>query len=315
MYLKQEYNCIPDPEFEALHIPASEKYTKNLENSILKSGISHPLIIWHGTLIDGYKRYKICKAHDIPFPVHSISLTNRFDAMEWVCDQMLLRKDLSEERRKYYIGKKFLFRLSSAKKSDLPTSIENDHPRLSNRRYDIAAAIGKPLNLSYGTVLKYSQYASALDSIRSRETTIFERIISGEVRISHESAVEISQLAGDDMRILRECFADKNRDHISHSEIWHELQWNRVHPTLPTSRKKKQTTAPIKQMPKYDPDAELSSLTLTIPSWIKSIERTVKNADFSAATIPAKHKLREQLRELSKAADYLYYYTQEAFHE
>ena len=315
MYLKHEYKCTPDPEFEALHIPASEKYIKSLENSILKSGVSHPLIIWQGTLVDGYKRYKICKAHDIPFPVYCISMTTRFDVMEWVCDQMLLRKDLSEERKKYYIGKKFLFRLASAKDPDTTVSITHNHPRLSNRRYDIADTIGKPLNLSYGTVLKYSQYASALDNIRARESSVFERIISGEVRISHESAVEISQLAGDDMRILRDCFADKNRDHISHSEIWHELQWNRVHPTLPTSRKKKQTTAPIKQMPKYDPDAEISSLTLTIPSWIKSIERTVNNADFSAATAPAKHKLREQLRELAKAADFLYYYVQEAFHE
>ena len=30
---------------------------------------------------------------------------------------------------------------------------------------------------------------------------------------------------------------------------------------------------PIKQMPAYDPDAEIISLTLTIPSWIDSIKR------------------------------------------
>lgn len=315
MYLTQNYTCKTDSEFELLHITSSDDYNKNLEKNILKNGISHPLIIWQGFLVDGYKRYRICQKHGIPFPTHTISAETRFDVMEWICDQILLRKDLSEERKKYYIGKKFLYRVDASKdKPGIEISIPGQ-PKMRSKRYGIAAVIGDPFDLSYGTVLKYGQYASALDSIKAQESDIFERIVSGEVKISHENAVEISHLTGDDMRILRDCFNDKNRNHISHSEIWHELQWNRVHPTLPTSRKKKQTTAPIKQMPKYDPDAELSSLTLTIPSWIRSIERTANNADFSVATDSAKHKLREQLRELSKAADFLYFYSKEVSHE
>ena len=45
----------------------------------------------------------------------------------------------------------------------------------------------------------------------------------------------------------------------------------------------------------YDPDAELSSLSLTIPSWISSIERTRDRANFREASMRSKLKLTQQL--------------------
>ena len=41
--------------------------------------------------------------------------------------------------------------------------------------------------------------------------------------------------------------------------------------------KKSYPLMPIKQMPAYDPDAEIISLTLTIPSWIDSIKRKCRS--------------------------------------
>ena len=61
----------------------------------------------------------------------------------------------------------------------------------------------------------------------------------------------------------------------------------------------------IKQMPKYDPNAEISSLTLTIPSWISSIERTCSSADFEHATPEALDKLGLKLQILQEAINIL----------
>ena len=312
----QEYDLKTDPEFDLLHIKASEGFEKSLEQSILYSGVGHPLIVWQGILVDGYKRYRICKREHLPFRIRSIELGSRLEAMVWICDRMMLRQDLSEERRKYYIGKKFLLmsEIIQGRFSEGPAG-DDRIPLHPVGRYKLADMIGLKFNLSGSAVMKYGLYASALESIRKQDSFIFDRIISGEVRISHENTLDISNLRGDDMRILRECFSDSKRKHISHSEIWHELQWNRVHTTPPSGRKKKVDTAGIKQMPEYDPDAEISSLALTIPSWIKSIERTVNNADFKSATVPAKDKLKEQLRALWRAAEFLYSFIQEASNE
>jgi hypothetical protein len=58
----------------------------------------------------------------------------------------------------------------------------------------------------------------------------------------------------------------------------------------------------VKTMPDYDPDAELTSLTLTIPSWISSVCRSHKNADFQNASKEAKSNLAKQLTMLTEKA-------------
>lgn len=312
---KQEYDLKIDPEFESLHISPDESTIEKLEKNILMNGVFHPLVLWQGILVDGYKRYSICRKHHLSFPIRTVFLASGTDVMIWICDRMLLRYDLSEERRKYYIGKKFLLRSATEPVCNgLDAPVDNISDKYHTSKHKMARMIGADFNLSPGAVMKYGLYASALDTIRSQDPMIFEKIISGGIKISHENVLDISNLRDEDIRILHGCLTDKKRTYISRSEIWHELRWNRIHPTN-VQKKKKEVVAPIKLMPKYDPDAEISSLTLTIPSWIKSIERTVNNADFPSATASAKHRLREQLRELWKAAEFLYSYTQEASHE
>lgn len=63
-----------------------------------------------------------------------------------------------------------------------------------------------------------------------------------------------------------------------------------------------QPTPAIKTMPSYDPDAEVASLTLTIPSWISSIDRAQSNADLKLVSKTARMRLEEALRQLANKA-------------
>jgi hypothetical protein len=56
-------------------------------------------------------------------------------------------------------------------------------------------------------------------------------------------------------------------------------------------------------MPKYDPDAEISGLIFTIPSWVSSINRTRTTANFNAISKNVKCKLGKELSELSEAIE------------
>lgn len=56
---------------------------------------------------------------------------------------------------------------------------------------------------------------------------------------------------------------------------------------------------PLKQMPAYDPDADIISLTLTIPSWIDSINRKCCNASYENNTRHAVDGLVSALTKLS----------------
>lgn len=61
-----------------------------------------------------------------------------------------------------------------------------------------------------------------------------------------------------------------------------------------------QFSVSVKDMPEYDPDAELVGLTLTIPSWEGSIERVIKTANLKKASRKAKDELLDSLNGLLK---------------
>lgn len=81
----------------------------------------------------------------------------------------------------------------------------------------------------------------------------------------------------------------------------HELQWKRV--SAATSPPQKKTTAAshefqIKKQPVYDPNAEIASLSLTIPSWNGTIKRVTENTNFTKTSREARQKLLRQLYNL-----------------
>lgn len=59
----------------------------------------------------------------------------------------------------------------------------------------------------------------------------------------------------------------------------------------------------IKNMPEYDPDAEITGLTLTIPSWANSINRTKSNTDLSSVSVKARTNLEHALFDLQTTID------------
>ena len=63
--------------------------------------------------------------------------------------------------------------------------------------------------------------------------------------------------------------------------------------------------AQIKNMPLFDPDAEVSSLAFTIPSWCSMISRTQNCANLRRVSALAKMRLIGQLETLKSQADLL----------
>lgn len=55
-------------------------------------------------------------------------------------------------------------------------------------------------------------------------------------------------------------------------------------------------------MPAFDPDASITELSLTIPSWINSIKRTEKHTKFDIVSKEARKRLVDALTELADTA-------------
>ena len=63
------------------------------------------------------------------------------------------------------------------------------------------------------------------------------------------------------------------------------------------------TMPSVKDMPKPDPDGEVASLSLTIPSWNSSIGRVFNKTDMQEISDKAKTQLRVELLSLRDSID------------
>ena len=63
------------------------------------------------------------------------------------------------------------------------------------------------------------------------------------------------------------------------------------------------TATTVKDMPNYDPDAQVASLTLTMPSWGSSINRVRQNSQMDTVSPRAKAALMKELSALQGAID------------
>lgn len=72
------------------------------------------------------------------------------------------------------------------------------------------------------------------------------------------------------------------------------------------SRSSSAPTGPsVKNMPVFDPDAEINSLALTIPSWVQLLNRTRSTEKLSLITEEGRTNLKNKLRHLISVASKL----------
>lgn len=70
-----------------------------LEAAILADGCLVPLVAWDDVLIDGHNRYDICSRHQVPFEVLQKSFADLDEALVWMIDHQLARRNIDTYQR------------------------------------------------------------------------------------------------------------------------------------------------------------------------------------------------------------------------
>lgn len=280
-----------------------EDYEK-LEHDIITHQFQDPIIAWKRTIIDGYKRYEICRKNGIKLRTKSINFQCEEEAICWICKKELSRDHLPESYTKYYIGKYYHAKRDLFAKL-YPTQNVNAHyestrppiENLSNARNYTTTVVSNDLGISPGSIYNYSVYARDIDTIRIRSAKVAEIILSDRVHVSLNAVSTLARLSSDDLQKIYVYMNEPNTFRLQQTDIDNLLNIRRAPQKIGPRDKEPE----IKHVPKYDPDAEISSLILTIPSWISSITRTMNASSFTEATSDAKAKLDSQLWELQRA--------------
>lgn len=90
---------IIDPVLKSLIPPLSNEEFNQLEENIRSEGCRDALVIWHGTIVDGHNRYKICQENGITFKIEEREFADRDEVAEWIIRNQFGRRNLSLAQR------------------------------------------------------------------------------------------------------------------------------------------------------------------------------------------------------------------------
>lgn len=207
-------------------------------------------------------------------------------AISSVCAKRLEKHRLTEELRKYLIGKRFETEKIISIQNKLYYNIAK--PLSIGGYTDIsinqtAIRFGEEYNISHVTIMKYGAYANAIDELADKNLNLVKNILTGKIKISHRNVLALSRQTKEYIKQVETQLSS------APSSLTHNIG------AFAKVTTQNSTSVSVKTMPDYDPNAELTSLALTIPSWVSSIFRSHINADFQNASQEAKDKLIIQL--------------------
>jgi len=301
-----------DPLFKNLIRPLHKDEYEQLEDNLIRDGCLDPIIVWEGTIIDGHNRYEICTKHKIPFAIERIHFKSADDAIVWICNHQLGRRNLTVETQKYLIGKRYHAEKSMSARNIMGVNQYSVKPKDDDDApYELysppekmpqearvgtrtAERLGNEYHLSYGTVQKYAKFSQAIDKIGEIEPKMVPRILSGRFKFSHDNVLEMAKMKPEEVKQIRVRLEREKSPYTKYTTTRDKVE----------ETKKKYLAeggghiASVKDMPAFDPDAEVTALTLTVPCWTKSIDRTRTKTDLSAITPKARRDLEEALIDL-----------------
>ena len=291
-------DIVINEKFRTLIPPLNKAEYTELEKSLIKEGCLEPLITWNGYLIDGHNRYEICTRLNIKYKVANMPFESEEDAISWICSNQLGRRSISEETRKYLIGKRYeaekiigerrsnrgINQYTPEQKRPVGRPASNDY------RHRTADKLGKEYHVSHGTINNDGSFSRVVDRIGERAPALATQILAGKVKISQKGLTELVEMNDSEMDAVTSSISERG-EYVPYNNTRRE-----IHEL--TKKTETQVAPSVKDMPAYDPDAEAVGLTLTIPTWASSIERIDGIMDKTKLSKKARKKLIEALQML-----------------
>ena len=298
-----------DLEFRSLELPLSKAQYDELEHRILMSGKHDIIFVWKDTIIYGYACYDICQRYHYRVKPTDQYFSHRDNVIAWVCRRQLKHNDMNQNAKAW-----LLYRLYEAEKRNekrrrakedfqyrqlSPSTHATSIPFWETGSMRVMSDLGKEFGICSGTLTRYVAFGKKLDQLEIQFPGVRNRILLGELEIARAHIGTLLEMPRD---ILQKMLNDPTCKRLSPYKVLPNEKEERK------PRRKRQNVrieTGIKQMPTYDPDAELNGLTYTVGAWVKAVSRTKERTNFEEATNTGKERLRQALAGLIEEVDAL----------
>ena len=182
-----------------------------------------------------------------------------------------------------------------------------------------AAVIGQEYNISHFAVHTYKDIAKAVDMIAEKDARLSDMYLSGQLKIKKDDLDTIADLNRSQTRALTNLLIRQKKTICRSQDILDALSAQRNYEKENIAARERRRTAAmgtqpsVKDMPAFDPDSEVASLSLTIPTWNTSIDRVFTNTDLRAISDKARTQLKAELLTLRDSVDLVLLAIEEVF--
>lgn len=277
-----------DEEFRKLCPALGKESRQELELLLSHNRPAPPIRAWGQWIVDGFEIYELYVCGEFPYTVEQLPFASREEAILWICTHNALQEDLTEEQRRYLIGRRYQMERALHGESLSSSSVGLESC------WKTAIRLGREYGSTPTTIQRYGVFAAAMDTIGKYAPLLFEQILAGKTQLTFAHMIALAEKKPREIKQLEDTI-------VRSSALPNSFRKARGRSHPPMTRGFQPTPPPpIKSMPAYDPDAEITSLTLTIPSWAHSIERIMAVVHWEETTPQAKTKLCEALSFLSQ---------------
>lgn len=267
---------LSDQQFKRLSLPISAEELQELENDLLQNGCHDPIYVWHGFVVDGYKRYEICERNRITYEIQECDFETYEDAVLWLCRQKRQTTRPGCVAARYLNGK-----LCNTRQAKSEVEVEGH----TEKSLISESQLAREEEISPRTLRRCRDFAKNLDLIADKLMSLFDAIMTEQVTITYEEAAALAKKS----KFQLQRFCKLKGVVLDTSERITKSQGHLIPLKIG-----------IKKMPEYDPDAELRGLVLTVPAWVNAIERVHASVEAGRGTV----EMKEQLIMTLSAVDY-----------
>jgi len=227
------------PELEALIPPLSQDELEQLEANLLKNGCRESLLVWPTTenvvspeststlpsyvLIDGHNRFKICQKNKIDFSIHLVSFKTMEEVREFMIDNQLGRRNLTNEQASYLRGMKYLnLKQNRGKYVRNEQNAQNEHYGDSEQMIDLenqnaqnehseknkttAEILGEKFNVGQATIRRDAEFAQGLEML---EPSLKTAVLAGKTSLTKNKIQQLGKKAVQENKIVSESEVDE----------------------------------------------------------------------------------------------------------
>ena len=205
-----------DEEFARLIPPLAEDEYKGLEESIIAEGCREAIIVWGNIIVDGHNRYRICRAHKIPYRIERKEFTGRNAVQLWMLRNQLARRNLTDLQRIEIVRKCEDAVKAQAEKRMLAGKADpmEKYPKGRTSRDELGAMAGvSGKTYEHATTVLDNAPASVIEATRKSELSI-------------NTAYEVTKLPKDKQTEISERIekGENPRKAVAEVKASHELQ-------------------------------------------------------------------------------------------